>query len=230
MPPATASCTARAPRRRTSRYVLGVLTAEQLAHAFFPLGETPSKALVRAEAAARGLTRRAQARQPRHLLHPRRRHPRLARRARRRRDGRHRRPLRRGRRLARGRARVHGRPAPRTARSACPRPTASRGSCSRCVRRQNTVVVGPEGGARDRRDRRVAVHLGRAAAGRCRDAVRVRRADPRARRPGAGGRGASTAASSSSPRSIRSTASRPARPRSSTSARACSASSRSTAR
>jgi tRNA-specific 2-thiouridylase len=37
-------------------YVLGVLTTEQLAHAVFPLGTTPSKAVVRAEAAARGLT------------------------------------------------------------------------------------------------------------------------------------------------------------------------------
>jgi tRNA-uridine 2-sulfurtransferase len=37
-------------------YVLGVLTAEQLAHAMFPLGATPSKDEVRAEAAARGLT------------------------------------------------------------------------------------------------------------------------------------------------------------------------------
>ncbi len=37
-------------------YVLGVLTAEQLAHTIFPLGDTPSKALVRAEAAERGLT------------------------------------------------------------------------------------------------------------------------------------------------------------------------------
>ncbi|WEK14513.1 MAG: tRNA 2-thiouridine(34) synthase MnmA [Candidatus Microbacterium phytovorans] len=37
-------------------YVLGVLTAEQLAHTYFPLGETPTKALVRAEAAERGLT------------------------------------------------------------------------------------------------------------------------------------------------------------------------------
>ena len=37
-------------------YVLGVLTAEQLAHAMFPLGTTPSKAEVRAEAAARGLS------------------------------------------------------------------------------------------------------------------------------------------------------------------------------
>jgi tRNA (5-methylaminomethyl-2-thiouridylate)-methyltransferase len=36
-------------------YVLGVLTAEQLRHAMFPLGSTPSKAEVRAEAAARGL-------------------------------------------------------------------------------------------------------------------------------------------------------------------------------
>ncbi|AXH36485.1 tRNA 2-thiouridine(34) synthase MnmA [Humibacter sp. BT305] len=37
-------------------YVLGVLTAEQLAHSMFPLGSTPSKAEVRAEAAARGLS------------------------------------------------------------------------------------------------------------------------------------------------------------------------------
>ncbi len=36
-------------------YVLGVLTAEQLAHTLFPLGVTPSKALVRAEAEERGL-------------------------------------------------------------------------------------------------------------------------------------------------------------------------------
>src|SRR3954447_12661824 len=35
-------------------YVLGVLTAEQLAHAMFPLGESP-KSEVRAEAACRGL-------------------------------------------------------------------------------------------------------------------------------------------------------------------------------
>ena len=37
-------------------YVLGVLTTEQLAHAMFPLGSTPSKAEVRAEAAARGFS------------------------------------------------------------------------------------------------------------------------------------------------------------------------------
>jgi len=37
-------------------YVLGVLTAEQLAHAVFPLGATPSKAEVRAEAAERGFS------------------------------------------------------------------------------------------------------------------------------------------------------------------------------
>ena len=35
-------------------YVLGVLTAAQLDHSLFPLGATPSKAEVRAEAAARG--------------------------------------------------------------------------------------------------------------------------------------------------------------------------------
>ncbi|WP_221584197.1 tRNA 2-thiouridine(34) synthase MnmA [Microbacterium sp. G2-8] len=37
-------------------YVLGVLTAEQLAHTYFPLGDTPSKDLVREEAAARGFS------------------------------------------------------------------------------------------------------------------------------------------------------------------------------
>ncbi len=36
--------------------MLGVLTAEQLAHSMFPLGATPSKAEVRAEAAARGFS------------------------------------------------------------------------------------------------------------------------------------------------------------------------------
>ena len=37
-------------------YVLGVLTAKQLAHSMFPLGSTPSKAEVRAEAAERGFS------------------------------------------------------------------------------------------------------------------------------------------------------------------------------
>ncbi|QJU52888.1 tRNA 2-thiouridine(34) synthase MnmA [Herbiconiux sp. KACC 21604] len=37
-------------------YVLGVLTAEQLEHCLFPLGATPSKAEIRAEAAARGFS------------------------------------------------------------------------------------------------------------------------------------------------------------------------------
>ncbi|MGW9020910.1 tRNA 2-thiouridine(34) synthase MnmA [Leucobacter chromiiresistens] len=36
-------------------YVLGVLTDRQLAHCYFPLGDTPSKQLIRAEAAERGL-------------------------------------------------------------------------------------------------------------------------------------------------------------------------------
>ena len=37
-------------------YVLGVLTADQIAHSMFPLGTTPSKAIVRAEAAERGFS------------------------------------------------------------------------------------------------------------------------------------------------------------------------------
>jgi tRNA-specific 2-thiouridylase len=37
-------------------YVLGVLNAQQLAHTYFPLGSTPSKAIVRAEAAQRGIS------------------------------------------------------------------------------------------------------------------------------------------------------------------------------
>ncbi|MCU1598906.1 MAG: tRNA 2-thiouridine(34) synthase MnmA, partial [Glaciihabitans sp.] len=37
-------------------YVLGVLTRDQLAHSMFPLGATPSKAEVRAEAAERGFS------------------------------------------------------------------------------------------------------------------------------------------------------------------------------
>lgn len=37
-------------------YVLGVLTTQQLAHSMFPLGATPSKAEVRAEAAERGFS------------------------------------------------------------------------------------------------------------------------------------------------------------------------------
>ncbi|WP_449281650.1 tRNA 2-thiouridine(34) synthase MnmA [Leucobacter sp.] len=36
-------------------YVLGVLTERQLAHCYFPLGDTPSKEMIRAEAAERGL-------------------------------------------------------------------------------------------------------------------------------------------------------------------------------
>jgi tRNA-specific 2-thiouridylase len=36
-------------------YVLGVLTEQQLDHCYFPLGDTPSKALIRAEAEDRGL-------------------------------------------------------------------------------------------------------------------------------------------------------------------------------
>ncbi|WP_314423761.1 tRNA 2-thiouridine(34) synthase MnmA [uncultured Microbacterium sp.] len=45
-----------ADNAKDQSYVLGVLTAEQLAHTYFPLGTTPSKAVVRAEAEARGLS------------------------------------------------------------------------------------------------------------------------------------------------------------------------------
>ena len=58
----------------------------------FPLGETPSKELVRQEAEQRGFALAQQARQPRHLLHSRRRHPRLPRREGGRGPRRHRRP------------------------------------------------------------------------------------------------------------------------------------------
>ena len=125
-------------------YVLGVLTTEQLAHAYFPLGDTPSKA-----ARARGGRRarplgRAEARLARHLLHPRRRHQGLARRARRRRDGRHRRPH--GRRAsARTRART---PTPsasaRDCTSARPRPTDEPRFVLEVRPKENTVVVGPK--------------------------------------------------------------------------------------
>ena len=57
-------------------YVLAVLTADQLAHSMFPLGEL-TKQQVRAEAARRGFAVAGQARLVRHLLHPGRRHPRL---------------------------------------------------------------------------------------------------------------------------------------------------------
>ena len=113
-------------------YVLGVLTAEQLAHTYFPLGSTPSKALVRAEAAERGLTVAQKPDSHDICFIP---------------DGDTRGWLaekvgtatgdivdRDGRRrgLPRGCACLHGRAAPRTRRSACRPPTASRGSCSRC--------------------------------------------------------------------------------------------------
>ena len=79
----------------------------------FPLGDS-TKAQVRAEATAPRARGRRQARLARHLLHRRRRHPRLPGRggsARRRADRRRRRPARRRR--ARGRVRLHRRAAPR---------------------------------------------------------------------------------------------------------------------
>ena len=167
-------------------YVLGVLTAEQLAHTHLPA----RRDAVEGARARRGrgprAHRRAQARQPRHLLHPRRRHPRLARRAGRRRDGR-RSSTAPARSSAPTRARTPSRSASAAAsRSACRRPTASRGSCSRC---------GPSrtrwSSARRRRSR---PPRSRGSASPGRDAppdgirLRVPRADPRPRRPGAGAR------------------------------------------
>ena len=68
-------------------YVLAVLTAGSCAHAMFPIGDTP-----KARSPGRGRRARAaggrQAGQPRHLLHPLRRHPRLPGRAARRAPGR----------------------------------------------------------------------------------------------------------------------------------------------
>ena len=55
-------------------YVLGMLTQEQLRRCLFPLNDV-EKPVVRAEAQALGLGRGEEARQPRHLLHRRRRHP-----------------------------------------------------------------------------------------------------------------------------------------------------------
>ena len=57
-------------------YVLAVLNKDQIAHALFPLGDTP-KAQVREEAARPRAAGRGQARQPRRVLHRRRRYPRL---------------------------------------------------------------------------------------------------------------------------------------------------------
>ena len=115
-------------------YVLGVLTARAAdAHAL-PARRYPVQGARAGRGGGAWTDRGPQARQPRHLLHPGRRHARLARRPRRRRTGRDHRPLRRGRGLARGCARVHGRPAAAAWRSACPHPMASPASCWKCVR------------------------------------------------------------------------------------------------
>ena len=211
-------------------YVLGVLTAEQLAHTYFPLGATPSKAVVRAEAAERGLTVAQKPDSHDICFIP---------------DGdtrgwlaekvgaatgRHRRPRR-----APSSARHEGAHAftvgqrrgltlgvPGRRRQAAVR---ARGAPGVEHRRRRA-----EGGARDRRDRRRAVLLGGRRAGRRR---RSRATCRSARTPTPCRRAPTLVATdrdhASCPRR-RSTASRPARPPCSTSARACSASSRSTAR
>ena len=102
-------------------YVLGVLTQDQLAHSLFPLGDTPKPEVAR-EADRRGLRRRRQAGQPRHLLHQRRRHRRLAlaRSSATSTAAAHRRRRRRGPRRARGLLALHDRPAQGPAASARP--------------------------------------------------------------------------------------------------------------
>ena len=98
-----ARCTVRSTWPRTSPTSSAVLTPQQLAGAMFPLGDT-LKSAVRAEAEARGLAGGRQARQPRHLLHPRRRHPRRS--------------------SARGSASAHGRVVDEARRGARPATTA----------------------------------------------------------------------------------------------------------
>ena len=78
---------------------------------------------------------RPEARQPRHLLHPGWRHPRLARRSRRCRDGRDPRPRRRPHRHPRRSAPPSPSASARASTSASRPTTASRASCSRCARR-----------------------------------------------------------------------------------------------
>ena len=172
-------------------YVLGVLTAEQLAHTLFPLGETPSKALVRAEAEARGLTVAHKPDSHDICFIP---------------DGDTRGWLAERVGAATGqivdrsgavvgshegahaftvgqrRGLALGVPAVR--RQAAVR---ARGAAGVEHRRRRA-----EGGAGDRRDRGGAVHLGGPRPEDLR--VRVPRADPRARRPGARARAASTTA------------------------------------
>ena len=71
--PTAASCTAPSTPARTSPTCSACSTADQLAGAMFPLGDTPQGRGARRGRRARARGRR-QARQPRHLLHRRRRH------------------------------------------------------------------------------------------------------------------------------------------------------------
>ncbi len=221
----------RAPGRRTSRYVLGVLTAEQLAHAYVPARRHPveGRSCAPRPRAAGCRSRRSPTSHDICFIP----------------DGDTRGWLaeqrRRWRRATSSTARA---PSSARTRARTPSPSASAAACNLGTparRRQAAVrargaAEGEQGRRRARRRRSRSAEIagsrftwaGLPPADPA-DAVRLRGADPRARRPRAGGRGASPTASSSSPRSIRSTASPPARPPSSTSARACSASARSTA-
>ena len=171
-------------------YVLGVLTADQIAHAMFPLGRTPSKAARARRGGSAAASRVAQqARQPRHLLHPRRRHPRLARRPPRQR-ARARSSTRDGAEVGRhegahaytvGQREGSRHHAPRGRR---PPAIRARGE-ARVEHRRRRAARGP----RDRRARRRAVVLVRARRPQRRGhRLPLRRAGARARRPGAGRR------------------------------------------
>ena len=151
-------------------YVLGVLTQDQLAHSMFPLGDTPKSRDPRGGRAPRA-GRRRQAGQPRHLLHQRRRHRRLARRQAARevnRGGVDRRLRRRGARRARGLLALHDRPAqgPADRHAGRRRPAALR------ARHRAGLRHGHRRPARGARGRRARARSGPAGAGR-----------PRARRP-----------------------------------------------
>ena len=187
-------------------YVLGVLTQEQLAHSMFPLGDTP-KPEIRRRGRATWAGGRRQAGQPRHLLHQRRRHRRLALREARlgrlrgqpQRVDRHRR--RRGARDARGFLALHDRPAPRPAhRDPCGGRTAALRARHRAgVRhRHGGSARGPRR-RRAHRDQAALVRRGPAGAdGVHRPAARARR-----RAPGGGDGGRrrrSTYTSSTRPR------------------------------
>ncbi|MDQ0892597.1 tRNA (5-methylaminomethyl-2-thiouridylate)-methyltransferase [Agromyces ramosus] len=166
-------------------YVLGVLTAAQLEHAYFPLGDTPSKQLVREEAARRGLSVAQKPDSHDICFIP---------------DGdtkgwlAERVGVETGDIVDRSGAVVGAHEGAhaytvgqrRGLHLGTPAPDGRPRFVLEVRPKENTRRRRTEGGARHRRDRRVALHVGRAASRRPHDAVRVRGADPRTRRPRAG--------------------------------------------